>query len=137
MMIKKDGKISIIAGRESFRSAFLSNDRKVRNAAHKKLISGMHERGYYSNGKRRQFPVLPKMIFDPEHPEKANWTDMSAGLEGMVKVFTKSVEDLSKPQEPLEFWGNPDTGQRIPVETLMIATDFWPLDEVLEMVPNK
>jgi hypothetical protein len=139
MMIKKDGKISIIAGREGFRSAFRSNNRKIRNTANKKLVTEMRERGYYSNGKPGpKFPTPAP--FDPEkfaeNPEKG-WAQMTADMEGLTAILQVFSKGLGKEREPIEFWGNPDIGQRIPVETLMIATDFWPLDEVLEMVPTK
>ena len=138
MMIKKDGVVTIIAGRESFQSAFRSGNRRTRNMAHRKLIEGMRKRGYTKNGKPRLvIPVIPEIKkFDPEkfaeNPEMG-WAQMAAGMEGMMQIFTKTVGELD---ETLEFWGNPDTGQRIPLNILISATDFWPLDEVLEMVPG-
>ena len=132
-MIKRDGVTSIIAGREGFRSAFRSGKRRIRNAAHKKLIQEMRKRGYYKNGKPRQpLPAVP--VFDSE--SCLDWTQVAAGMEEMMKIFTKRVEDLGKSQEPLKFWENPETSQNIPLEHLMAATDLWPLEEVLEMVPN-
>lgn len=127
MMIKKDGVVSIIAGRESFHSAFRSGNRKIRNLAHRKLVEEMRARGYTKNGKRRDSLEIPTSL------EKMDWTQLHTVI-GEFLSWTKTLDDIKDP-EPMEFWGNPDTNQRIPVETLMIATDFWPLDEVLEMVP--
>ena len=133
MLIKVDGAVTIIAGREDFRSAFRSSNKRVRCAAHKNLIAEMEKRGYYSNGVPRQkLPELTK--FDPENP-MFRWEDTLKNMETAMGAFSKAIVDLSKPREPHKFWGNPETGQNIPLEHLMAATDLWPMDEVLQLVP--
>ena len=139
MFIKSDGVVTIIAGREGFCSSFRSGKKRTRNTAHKNLITEMEKRGYYSNGKRRQeLPEFP--VYDPEkiaeNPEMG-WAQMLGGMEEIMALFTKTVGDLGKMREPHKFWENPDTGDKIPVEHLMAATDLWPMKEVLELVPSE
>lgn len=132
MFIKNDGIVTIIAGREGFHSTFRSGKKRTRNTAHKNLITEMEKRGYYSNGVPRQ--KLPDLTtFDPEN---LRWEDTLKSMEKAMGAFSKAIEDLGKQRAPHKFWGNPDTGDKIPAEHLIAATDLWPMDEVLELVPS-
>lgn len=135
---EEDG-YKILDGRRVFRSAFCHPKRKVRNRAHRRLHEELRARGYYPNGRKLELPELPEK---PElDPDKMNWDDFDpkqffagsmAALQALADSITK-IED----REPTTFHQNLETGNVIPLDVLMAAILLWPLEEVLEMIPEQ
>ena len=138
MLIKHDGKIRIISGGQDFRSAFRSGNRRTRNRAHRRLIEEMERRGYWSNGvPRKRFDASEVNIDDFAANPVAGYRKLNAILEGFTeqaKTLLNNIQERSS--DTTTFYGNPELSQKIPLQTLIAATDLWPLDEVLEMVPD-
>jgi hypothetical protein len=135
MIIKQNGKLIVVAGREEFVSTFRSGNRRTRNRAHKNFIKALEERGYYGNGVRRKSFELPSLP-SPDDTFDIDPTMMWGQMSTLMAEFTSQVEALSTDRGELKFYENPDTGQRIPLEILMAATNLWPVEEVLELLPQ-
>lgn len=132
------GELKILNGRVYFISGFQSSQKKVRFRQHKQLIEALGKRGYYSNGKRRPSPsnVIDGFLSGLDikiNPD--NSVDIFSQLLVEAENLHAELDKTNSPDNELEFYENPDTGQRIPLETLMAATKLWPLDEVLALVP--
>lgn len=138
MMIHSDEKgIQILGGRIEFRSAFLHKKRKVRNRAHRRIVEELKARGYYSNG--RKPPELPKI---PEIPDitEASWDealDPKKFFAGSMAALQDLLKTLEKPREKVRFYQNPDTGNTIQLDDLIAATHLWPIEEIMEMIPEQ
>jgi hypothetical protein len=135
MLIKRDGKIRIIGGSEDFRSAFRSGNRRTRNLAHRRLIEEMERRGYWSNGvPRKRFNGID---LDFSSSPCEGYRKLNAILEELTDQAKQLLDNIrERSQETTTFWGNPELNQKIPLGILIAATDLWPLEEVLEMVPD-
>ena len=128
MMIIYDGKLTVLDGKIDFRSAFRSLNPKTQMAAHKRLVEALTERGYYPNGKPPWDPRMPEL--DPSDL-LLSWASLAVSID---QLSAEMKTQLDQVRAPVVFWGNPETGQRIPVKDMFAATDLWPLEEVLELV---
>ena len=67
----------------------------------------------------------------------ACWEKLGDALAAVTWQIEKTTKTLwgPEPSAPTTHWEHKVTGQRIPIEELMLSTLIWPLDTVLEMVP--
>ena len=107
-------------------SPFLSKDKSVRQKAHRELIKRLHEKGF-----KRPGDIEFKSVPEINPATIKDWTQyfeqMQLNLENLQK-HAANIADLISDKRP-EYYEH-SNGQRIPLNSLMLATMLWPLDEV-------